>query len=127
MYLRWSDGYSHAVELHCNEQSLVGKLFAAVQQFKMDTGLLPTQLHVHINGKWWNPGRIKSVDGIQYFEATPVVLFPVNEGENLENINIWLLSQRRKIIDMVLDTHKWMGALTNMTLDTAQELNENYE
>ena len=122
MHLRWSDGYSHAVELHCNEQSLVGKLFAAVQQFKLGAGYLPTQLHVHINGKWWNPGRIKTVNNMQYFEATPVVMFPVNEGDNLENINMWLLSHRREIIDMVMDTHRWMGALTNMALDVAQDI-----
>ena len=147
MKLRWSNGYSYAVEFPADEQSLAGNSATALEQFQRHLArryhdgaahqnmvqFPNAELHIEMNGKWLNPGVIKSTSGndgqIDYFQTERCYarggVKPDNETAieaHFDSLRFWLLLKKQELIERINDTYRWDGMLHNIVLDVVDSL-----
>lgn len=140
MQLRWSNGYSFAIEFEADRKSLAARAATALEQFQRQGAtrfhdgathrnmirLPQAELHVGLRGAWWNPGCIQSTSGMHYFEPAPFAVF----GATIENIDtavterfdqqaFLLMVKSTTLWEHIEATARWMDAITDIATTVA--------
>jgi hypothetical protein len=143
--LRWSNGYSYAVEFAANDQSLAGEMARALEEFQRARAKhyhdgeahrnlvhFPTaELHIGSGDGWFNPGRIESAAGLAYFQPRPfatrgavVADDPATITTHFDQLAFGLLIHVPELLRCFDDVRRWSAAFENFVLDVAQQIGE---